>query len=95
MNFLSNIFTKTQFTVVFPIVSSGAALIFAASLAATSSLSALPPLAAGGLGLLGLGNLSSEGCVFNLIHRLGVTDGVSGTCELCDQGRTVLRDCHS
>ena len=49
-----SIFVNTLFiSVVFPIVSSGAALIFAASLAGTTSV--LPPLAAGGLGLLGIG----------------------------------------
>ena len=50
------------YLVVFPIVSSGAALIFAASLAPTSLL---PPLAAGGLGLLGIGKLSS---LYVLLH---------------------------
>ncbi len=54
---------------VFPIVSSGAALIFAASSVGTSAVSLLPPLAAGGLGLLGIGKLAPK-IHFQLIRML-------------------------
>ena len=44
--------TRCAFSVIFPIVAGGAALIFASTIAATSLV---PAAAAGGLGLLGIG----------------------------------------
>ena len=47
---------NASFSVVFPIVTTGAALIFSGAIAGTSIV---PTLFAGGLGILGLGNVTS------------------------------------
>ena len=45
-------FIKNEFSVVFPIVTTGAALIFTGAIVGTSIL---PTVVAGGLGILGIG----------------------------------------
>ena len=55
--FINTIFTwlGNEFSVVFPIVTSGAALIFSGAIVGTSIL---PTVVAGGLGILGIGKVT-------------------------------------